>query len=179
MFCKRSFPIDVHDRYWESSPAPNVPFQILPIAPDVIINPEFCRDVAPQELLQTAVAWQKDVVFSLPFNVSGGDRNYVVLLWFAETDAQAQTKTREFEVGINENWQEPINIRNVTGALNTGYEWGYGSVVLTDTSTISFRATSRSELGPILNGLEVYTVSDPVRPRTDLQDGKVLSLIIP
>lgn len=136
----------------------------------MIVDPQYCRDEPPEEVLKTAVAWPKDVVFTLPFNVSGG-RNYVVLLWFAETDAQAQTKSREFEVGIDGNWQQPINIRSVTGALNQGYEWGYASVVLSDTSAISLRATNRSELGPILNGLEVYAVSDPVQPRTDLQDG--------
>jgi len=167
-----SYPIDEYDRHWTSSPVPNVPYEILPRVANVIVDPQFCRDEPPPEMLKTAVSWSKDVVFTLPFNVSGGG-NYVVLLWLAETEAQAESQTRAFEVGIDEDWQEPINIRGVTGGVNRGYEWGYASVTLTDTSAIALRATNESELGPILNGLEVYAVSDPVQPRTASQDGKL------
>lgn len=136
------------------------------------VDAQYCRDEAPEKVMRTAVAWAKDVVFTLPFNVSGG-LSYVVLLWFAETDAEAAASktTREFQVGIDGNWQEPIDVAATVAGLNRGYEWGYASVTLTDASAIAFRATNRSELGPILNGLEVYAVSDPVQPRTDAQDG--------
>lgn len=121
--------------------------------------------------MRTALAFRKEVIYSLTFNATG-DRNYVVLLWLAEVDAQVESLTREFQVAIDGAWQEPINVANVSGGLYQGYEWGYASVALKADSVIEFRATNRSDLGPIINGFKVYAVSDPVQPLTDTQDGK-------
>lgn len=98
--------------------------------------------------------------------MSGG-YDYIVYMWFAEIDPQAVTKTRKFQVGVDNLMQLPINIANVTGGLYTAYEYGYTSVNLTSTSILTFVATADSDLGPILNGIEVYLISDLIQPRTD------------
>lgn len=135
------------------------------------LSPQLCPDEPPEQVMRTALVWPKEVIYRIPFNVTG-DRNYVVLLWLAEVDAQVESLTREFQVAIDGAWQEPINVANVTGGLYQGYEWGYASVALNSDSAIEFRATNRSDRGPIINGFEVYAVSDPVQPLTDTQDGK-------
>lgn len=152
----------------------NVPSDTLTATHNVSVAQPFSRDEAPVEVMNTAVGLRMDAPLTFPLNVMGG-RNYVVLLWLAEISPLALTQPREFEVGIDGNWQEPIDILARTGrVLYQAYEWGYPSVNLADSSTIAFRATNRSVLGPLLNGLEVYAVSDPVQPRTDEGDGNFL-----
>lgn len=106
----------------------------------------------------------------------------MVLLWFADIDPDLERNpalTREFEVGIDGNWQAPINVVELAGGKQfEAYEWGYGSVALREGSYIAFQATEGSNLGPIVNALEVYGVSDPVRPRTDLRDGNEFEHIL-
>lgn len=160
-----SFPQDKYDRTWWNFSAPDA--RSLVSTQDVTVTDGFSRDEAPLEVLNTAIVWQKDVNFIMSLNASGGI-NYVVLLWFAEIEQVNQI--REFEVGIDGNWQEPINVKNTVGKMYEAYQWGYPSVNLTSTSYLGLRSTNRSQLGPILNGLEVYFVSDPVLPRTDVRD---------
>lgn len=170
MLC--SYPNDTYDRLWRKYPSSNAPgSRNLSAGQNVTLDKAYSRDEAPTAVMDMALTWPKNITFKLPLNVTGG-RNYVVLLWFAEIELKAQPQSREFEVGIDENWQTPINILNVTNATKyRAYEWGYGSIALSGTSTIAFRATNRSSLGPILNAMEVYGISDPVQPRTDMQDG--------
>lgn len=174
LICVRSFPQDKYDRTWWNFSAPDA--RSLVSTQDVTVTDGFSRDEAPLEVLNTAIVWQKDVNFIMSLNASGGI-NYVVLLWFAEIEQVNQI--REFEVGIDGNWQEPINVKNTVGKMYEAYQWGYPSVNLTSTSYLGLRSTNRSQLGPILNGLEVYFVSDPVLPRTDVRDGNILVFMIP
>ena len=132
------------------------------------VDNTYSQDNAPVSVMNTALTWADSTGFTLPLDVSG-DRNYVVLLWFAEIEEKAGL--REFVVGIDRNWQDPINIMNVTHRMYEAYEWGYATIALSGTSTIAFNATDRSTLGPIINAMEVYEVSDPVQLRTAMQDG--------
>ncbi|KAG0561392.1 hypothetical protein KC19_9G061400 [Ceratodon purpureus] len=172
-------PDDKYDRLWRKYPRSNAPLSRLVSAPrgqNVAVETPYSRDEAPAAVMNTALTWPVNFIF--PFNVTGG-RNYVVLLWFAEMELTAQVQSRVFEVGIDENWQAPaIDILNVTKRIMyEAYEWGYGSIALSGTSTIAFRATTGSLLGPILNAMEVYEVSDPVQPRTDMQDVAAINAI--
>lgn len=174
--CLCSFPNDIYDRHWFSFSALNAPNTPITSPQNVSVTQPLSRDEAPVEVMNTALSLQKDSPVTLPLGVTGGS-NYVVLLWLAEIDTQALTSTREFEVGIDGNWQQPIEILDKTGRqLYQAYEWGFPSVNLADTSSIDFRATNRSILGPLINGMEVFAVSDPVQPRTDVGDGNILDL---
>ncbi|KAG0603110.1 hypothetical protein M758_10G067600 [Ceratodon purpureus] len=172
-----SFPNDIYDRHWFSFSALNAPNTPITSPQNVSVTQPLSRDEAPVEVMNTALSLQKDSPVTLPLGVTGGS-NYVVLLWLAEIDTQALTSTREFEVGIDGNWQQPIEILDKTGRqLYQAYEWGFPSVNLADTSSIDFRATNRSILGPLINGMEVFAVSDPVQPRTDVGDVAAIEII--
>lgn len=171
MLCR--YPDDPYDRLWLKYPSSDTAgSRTLTSAQNVNASNPYCRDKAPVAVMSTALTWPKDNTgFTLPLSVSGG-RNYVVLLWFAEIEPKAHIHSREFVVGVDGNWQDPIDILNVTKEIKyEAYEWGYGSIALSGTSAIALNATSRSALGPILNALEVYGVSDPVQPRTDMREG--------
>jgi hypothetical protein len=169
MLCR--YPSDPYDRIWLKYPSSNAVGSTSVTSNGVVtVDNPYSRDKAPIEVMNTALTWPKDPIFTLPLNVTGGG-NYVVLLWFAEIEPQVVPGSREFVVGIDGNWQDPIDILSVTKAKYQPYEWGYASVPLSETSTIALNATSTSIWEPILNAMEVYGVSDPVQPRTDMQDG--------
>lgn len=153
---------DKYDRTWLAY-GTEAPKRVINTTQTVSLGTS--RDQAPVAILQTAQYWLKSENFSFSFNVSDG--LYMVYMWFAEIDPQAVNKTRNFQVGIDNNMQLPINIVNITGGLYTADEYGYTTVNLTSTSYLTLAATADSDLGPILNGMEVYYISDPIQPRTD------------
>lgn len=156
------YPNDKYDRTWYGY-GTEAPKRVINTTQTVSLGKS--RDQAPIALLQTAQYWLKTETFNFSFNVSDG--YYIVYMWFAEIDPQAVNKTRKFQVGIDNNMQLPINIVNATGNLYTAYEYGYSGVNLTSTSILTLQATADSDLGPILNGIEVYYISDPIQPRTE------------
>ena len=168
------YPDDKYDRMWYAYGA-EAPKRVINTTQDISLGAS--RDQAPVALLQSAQYWLKSETFNFSFNVTGG-ASYMVYMWFAEIDQQAANKTRKFQVGVDNNMQLPINIANLTGGLYTAYEYGYTSVNLSSTSIMTFAATADSDLGPILNGLEVYLISDLVPLRTDAYgpDGITLHL---
>ena len=168
------YPEDKYDRTWYAY-GTEAPKRVINTTQDISLGAS--RDQAPVAVLQSAQYWLKSETFTFSFNVTGSS-SYMVYMWFAEIDPQAKNKTRKFQVGVDNNMQAPINIANLTGGLYTAYEYGYTSVNLTTTSTMTFAATADSDLGPILNAIEVNLLSDPVPLRTDAYgpDGITLHL---
>ena len=157
------YPDDKYDRTWYAY-GTEAPKRVINTTQTVSLGKS--RDQAPVAVLQTAQYWLKSETFNFSFNVSGGNQ-YIVYMWFAEIDPQAVNKTRKFQAGIDSKMQPPINIVNVTGGMYLAYEYGYTGVNLTSTSILTLAATADSDLGPILNGIEVYLISDLIQPRTD------------
>lgn len=100
-----------------------------------------------------------------------------VLLHFAELDSAATTTSREFYIdegdGSSPTYVNPFN--DTFGAfLRT--TWLFWDRVITPTSMLTLFPAPLSLNGPILNAMELYSVSDTRRTSTLDRDGKLLRM---
>lgn len=167
----RRYPQDKFDRKWYSYGTTGASVLSTPHLVDTS-NGTLSRNLAPTAVLQTAQTWPLTQNFTYSFNISVTG-NYMVWLWWAEIDPQASNKTRSMLLSVTGAVpNNPVNVVNITGGMYIAYEYGYSSHTLTPSTTMTLSPTPDSQLGVMLNALEVYRLSDPLVPRTYPSDGK-------
>ena len=167
---------DVYDRLWYTySELPNS----VPINTSSVIDIQNNNDSyqIPSEVLRTAVqpsSGYHSLSYSDPSSYNIG--NWCVCFHFAEIVKLTQGKKREFIIDVNGGSyiSEPITldyIKPLSICLNRIFEGQFHFVI---------NATTGSDLPPILNAIELYTVIpqfDLHKP-TNSRDGMYLYLII-
>jgi hypothetical protein len=105
--------------------------------------------------------------------------NYYVLLYFAEIDPVALNETRVFDLILNQEVTVPnISVMSSSGGMYITTEMVF-EVNFNSTGTIQLLPHPDSQLGPILNALELFVfISMPPAPNaTFVSDGNHLTYI--
>nr|XP_023920344.1 putative leucine-rich repeat receptor-like serine/threonine-protein kinase At2g19230 [Quercus suber]POF00384.1 putative leucine-rich repeat receptor-like serine/threonine-protein kinase [Quercus suber] len=144
---------DVYDRFWYTS---NPLSNSVPINTSSVIDIQNNNDSyqIPSEVLRTAVQ-PSSGYHSLSFSdMSGYTQESYVCFHFAEIAKLTQGKKREFIINVKEGSyiSEPVTLdylKPLSICLNQTFEWPFSFVI---------KATTASDLPPILNAFEVYGV---------------------
>ncbi len=173
MYCR--YPYDVYDRHWVTD-IPQVnpisSFAINTTTPVVVFD---CCDMVPELVMQSAESWPggQGLNLTLPYS----DDNYYVGLHFAEIDPLAHNETRVFDMVMNQGPSEVsylnISIVSMAGGMYTALEVSVTNVTFNSGSgSIKLIPHADSQLGPILNALELFALTPPAPNLTFVSDGK-------
>jgi len=136
----------------------------------------------PELVMQSADSWPQGQALNLTtsyISPSMSNANYWVLFYFAEIDPVALNETRVFDLILNQEVMVPnISVMSITGGMYITKEIVL-EVNFNSTGTIQLLPHPDSQLGPILNALELFVViSMPPAPNPIfVSDGNHLTYI--
>ncbi|MQM14805.1 hypothetical protein Taro_047740, partial [Colocasia esculenta] len=161
------YPNDTYDRLW--FPTGNRP-EWTAISTELPVTNREHGDPfeTPPAVMMTAITATSGDTLNFTLAARMEDDELYVFMHFAELERHAGNETREFDVYLNgELWRR---------AISPEYLVAYHMWDLTpwkvSTLDFSLRATSKSTLPPILNGLEVYSLKRLTVFPTDPRDGR-------
>jgi hypothetical protein len=171
----RRYPYDPYDRTWQNNiPGvnPNSTQLAINTTSSVVVDFNHWNKV-PEIVMQTADSWPKgeSVTITTSF-LPDYNKNYYIAFDFAEISPQAESQSRIFSLALNGKtvWNS-INV-----ALDRGMymadEYYFDDIMLNSTGSFELSADPTSQLGPILNALELFVLTDPAPNRTFPTDGK-------
>jgi hypothetical protein len=129
--------------------------------------------MVPELVMQSAESSGQGVYLALP-NLTSDNSNYYVALYFAEIDPLAQNETRMFDIVVNQGPSEDYYPNTtVPGGMYVATEL-VGTNVTLNSSSGNFQLSldPDTELGPILNALEIFLLTPPAPNLTNVSDGK-------
>jgi hypothetical protein len=171
----RRYPDDPYDRQWKN----NIP-GVNPISTQLAINTtsvfvDFNHwNKVPEIVMQTADSWPKgqSVTITTSF-LPDNNNNYYIAFDFAEISPEAENQSRSFSLALNgQTVTINIFVANLAGGMYVALELYYYDFLLNSTGTMKLNPDATSQLGPILNALELFVLTDPAPNRTFLADGK-------
>jgi hypothetical protein len=172
----RRYPYDPYDRPWQN----NIP-GVTPNSTQLAINTTSSVFVGsnpwnkvPEIVMQTADSWPKgeSVTITTSF-LPDYNKNYYIAFDFAEISPQAESQSRIFSLALNgETVRNNISIANLAGGMYVAVEIYFDDIMLNSTGSWELNPDPTSQLGPILNALELFVLTDPAPNRTFLADGK-------
>ncbi len=134
--------------------------------------------------MQSADSWPQGLALNLTtsyISPSMSNANYFVLFYFAEIDPAALNETRVFDLILNQDATVPnISVMSIARGMYITTEMVLElEVNFNSTGTIQLLPHPDSQLGPILNALELFVViSMPPAPNpTVVSDGNHLTYI--
>jgi len=128
----------------------------------------------PEIVMQTADSWPKgqSVTITTSF-LPDNNNNYYIAFDFAEISPEAENQSRSFSLALNgQTVTNNIFVANLAGGMYVALELYYYDFLLNSTGTMKLNPDATSQLGPILNALELFVLTDPAPNRTFLADGK-------
>ncbi|CAN5971809.1 unnamed protein product, partial [Sphagnum jensenii] len=163
------YPYDPYDRTWQNNiPGvnPNSTQLAINTTSSVVVDFNHWNKV-PEIVMQTADSWPKgeSVTITTSF-LPDYNKNYYIAFDFAEISPQAESQSRIFSLALNGKtvWNS-INV-----ALDRGMymadEYYFDDIMLNSTGSFELSADPTSQLGPILNALELFVLTDPAPNRT-------------
>jgi hypothetical protein len=128
-------------------------------------------------VLQSAESWPRGqgLNLTLPY-LPSYNRDYYVAFYFAEIDPLAQNQTRVFDIVLNQGPAEDsyldLSVASVAGGMYRAREvWG-SNITFNSNGNIQLIPHADSQLGPILNALELFVLTPPAPNLTFVSDGK-------
>jgi hypothetical protein len=127
--------------------------------------------------MQSAESWPRGeaVNLTLPYPMFNNS-NYYVAFYFAEIDPLAQNQTRVFDMVLNQGPSEDyylnISVVSLAGGMYIATELLGTNVTFNSSGNIQLIPHADSQLGPILNALELFQLTPPAPNLTFVSDGK-------
>jgi hypothetical protein len=134
-------------------------------------------DTVPELVMQSAESWPQGEALNLtlPY-LPAYNMDYYVALYFAEIDPLAYNQTRVFDVVLNYGPSEDpyfnISVVSLAGGMYGATELGDTNVTFDSSGSIQLIPNADSQLGPILNALELFVLTPPAPNLTFVSDGK-------
>ncbi len=171
----------MYDRQWQNDIFEVNPISSFAINTTTSVDVSSPVDMVPELVMQSAESWPQEswpqrVNLTLLYPTSDNS-NYYVALYFAEIDPLAQNETRVFDVVVNEGPSEDyypnISVVSLAGGMYVGTELVNTNVTLNSSSgSLQLIPDADSQLGPILNALELFLLTPPAPNLTNVSDGK-------
>ncbi len=175
MYCR--YPYDVYDRQWETDIPQVNPISSFAINTTTPVNVLSMLAMVPGLVMQSAESWPggQGLNLTLPY-LTSDNRDYYVAFYFAEIDPLALNQTRVFDLVLTQGSSEVFYAQNISVVSLT-----FGMyMAMEESSNITFSSSgiirliphADSQLGPILNALELFHLTPPAPNLTFVSDGK-------
>ncbi|KAF7124505.1 hypothetical protein RHSIM_Rhsim12G0036800 [Rhododendron simsii] len=177
------YPDNPYDRIWNSD-LEKRPNYLIGVAPgterinttrNINVN---TREYPPVKVMQTAVVGTKGVL-SYRLNLEDFPANARALAYFAEIESLGANETRKFKMAepyMPDYSNAVVNIGEDANGSYTLYEPSYMNVTLDFVLSFSFRKTTDSNRGPLLNAIEISKYVQ-IGSKTYEQDVNVLDVL--
>ncbi|KAL0332406.1 UNVERIFIED_CONTAM: Nodulation receptor kinase [Sesamum calycinum] len=158
------YPVDPYDRIWRSDSYPDSTANYISSSTAFVNLTGVNTILPPLEVLQTALTHPERLEFQYK-NLDAGTYNYNLYLYFLELDDSVQVGQRVFDVYINNEKRQAVDI------LSSGSR--YSSVALDFTTNgilnLTLVKALNSQLGPVCNAYEILQ-DYPRNAETDLDE---------
>jgi hypothetical protein len=168
----------VYDRQWQNDIQQVNPISSFAINTTTPVNVLGTLDMVPELVMQSAESWPQGqgLNLTLPY-VTIDNSNYYVAFYFAEIDPLEQNETRVFDLVLNqgpsEDYYPNISVVSLAGGMYVATELVDTNVTFNSSSgSIQLIPDADSQLGPILNALELFVSTAPAPNLTFVSDGK-------
>lgn len=171
----------MYDCEWRNDIEAVNPNSTFAISTNTEVDVQIPGDDVPELVMQSADSWPQGQALNLTtsyISPSMSNSNYVVF-YFAEIDPVALNETRVFDLILNQEVMSPnISVMSLSGGMYITQEMVF-PVSFNSTGTIQLVPHPDSQLGPILNALELFVVisSPPELNPTWDSDGNHLTYI--
>ncbi|CAK9198231.1 unnamed protein product, partial [Sphagnum troendelagicum] len=177
------YPYDIYDRQWQTDIPQVNPISSFAINTTTPVNVFGPWDQVPELVMQSAESWPggQGLNLTLPY-LTSDNSNYYVAFYFAEIDPLAQNQTRVFDMVLNQGPSEDyyfnISVVSLAGGMYMAWE-AVGTNVTFNSSSGSIRLIPHadSQLGPILNALELFHLMPPPPDLTFLSDALAIESV--
>ncbi len=175
IYCR--YPDDVYDRQWANDLAQVNPISSFAINTTTPVNVSNPADMVPELVMQSAESWPRGqgLNLTLPY-LTSDNRNYYVAFYFAEIDPLALNQTRVFDLVLNQGPSEVtdlnISVVSLAGGMYIATELVGTNETFNSSGNIQLIPHANSQLGPILNALELFQLMPPAPNLTFVSDGK-------
>ncbi len=176
IYCR--YPHDVYDRQWQNDIQQVNRISGFAINSTTPVNVSSPRDMVPELVMQSAESWPQgqSLNLTLPY-LTSDNRDYYVAFYFAEIDPLAQNQTRVFDLIVNQgpsgSGSANIPLVSMAGGMYVAMEEWFTSATFSSSSgSIQLIPDADSQLGPILNALELFQLTAPAPNLTCVADGK-------
>ncbi len=168
----------MYDRQWQADLPPVNPISNFAINTTTPVDVSSPGDMVPELVMQSAESWPRaqGLNLTLPY-LASYNRNYYVAFYFAEIDPLALNQTRVFDLVLNQGPSEVtdrnISVVSLAGGMYIATELVDTNVTFNSSSgSIQLIPDADSQLGPILNALELFQLTPPAPNLTFVSDGK-------
>jgi hypothetical protein len=167
----------VYDREWQNDIQQVNPISSFAINTTTPVNVSGPWDKVPELVMQSAESWPRGqgLNLTLPY-LTSDNSNYYVAFYFAEIDPLAQNQTRVFDLVLNQGPSEDyylnISVVSLAGGMYMAWEAIGSNVTFNSSGNIELIPHADSQLGPILNALELFLLLPPAPNLTFVSDGK-------
>jgi hypothetical protein len=167
----------VYDRLWQNDIQqvnPISSFAINTTTPVIVSSP---GHTVPELVMQSAESWPRGqgLNLTLPY-LESYNRDYYVALYFAEINPLAHNHTRVFDMVLNQGPSEDyyfnISVVSLAGGMYMATELVGSDVTFNSSGNIQLIPHADSQLGPILNALELFLLIRNAANLTFVSDGK-------
>ncbi|KAK1433192.1 hypothetical protein QVD17_10100 [Tagetes erecta] len=164
------YPQDPYDRIWKPDSDLNQNSKSTSLENSSIIGLNGTKTLPPITVLQTARTHSDHLEFW--HNIPSGYNNYILNLYFLELDGSMQTGQRVFDIYINDEQRQQIDI------ISDGSNYKATSINFTASQFLNLTITKAngSQWGPICNAYEILQVR-PLLQATLQQDVDAISII--
>ncbi|KAH9544693.1 hypothetical protein CY35_12G008700 [Sphagnum magellanicum] len=154
------YPYDAYDRQWQNDTQAVNPNSNFAIRTNTVVQ---TPDKVPELVMQSADSWPQGLALNLTtsyISPSMSNANYWVLFYFAEIDPVALNETRVFDLILNQDATVPnISVMSIARGMYIETKMVLELEVNSNsTGTIQLLPHPDSQLGPILNALELFVV---------------------
>jgi hypothetical protein len=167
----------VYDRQWQNDLQQVNPISNFAINTTTPVDVSRPGDMVPELVMQSAESWPRaqGLNLTLPY-LASYNRNYYVAFYFAEIDPLALNQTRVFDLVLNQGPSEVtdlnISVVSLAGGMYIATELVGTNETFNSSGNIQLIPHANSQLGPILNALELFQLMPPAPNLTFVSDGK-------
>ncbi len=167
----------MYDRQWQNDILGVNPISNFAINTTTPVDVSGPVDMVPELVMQSAESWPRGqgLNLTLPY-LTSNNSNYYVAFYFAEIDPLALNQTRVFDMVLNQGPSEVFSLDiSVVSRANGMYmatEVLGTNITFNSSGNIQLIPHADSQLGPILNALELFFLTPPAPNLIFVSDGK-------
>ncbi|CAK9861381.1 unnamed protein product [Sphagnum jensenii] len=177
------YPDDVYDRQWQNDILEVNPISSFAINTTTPVDVSSPGDMVPELVMQSAESWPpgQGLNLTLPY-LTSDNNNFYVAFYFAEIDPLALNQTRVFDMVLNQGPSEVtdlnISVVSLAGGMYVATELVDTNVIFNSSSgSIELNPDPDSQLGPILNALELFLLTPPAPNLTLVSDALAIESV--
>jgi hypothetical protein len=172
------YPDDEFDRYWFPKHVVNTfvngTSTLTNLSTTTVVSTVYTNQSVPSSVMQTCLAMSTPGNMTFYYSLLQGTSYAYLQFYWAELDQNVNATSRQFKVHVPGFVQDSlVNVYNDTQGLNQylGEAW-WDFTLTTQTSQFVQYSTPTSVYGPILNALELFTITDVISSTTTIIDGE-------